>query len=483
MADPIIHTNQDLKEKWIKNFQTAPEQLKKMAQVNGLISAFNANIDAVIKISGEKIEELVVANGLDEVRLFDEGERQIRIKEDVVRGIIHCFRAGIAEEWLIGDEHIYNWLIEEMGYDKLQMGGQGGIVANVMAVCGVDPVYVHCASLPENQAGLFLDRENLKTVDQEGILRKAYSIDRQGDIPLIHWIIEFDKGDSISIAGRTIICPKSNRFIATYDPLNFKLHIDEDFSKAMSSRHDQIEIIILSGYQMLQETLRDGRPGKERVDASLLTIKKWRSKRPAQLVHLEMASTQDKVMRKYLLDTLARRVDSLGFNERELIDLLEVMGENELVAQCARNTNSSNLFEGMIKLFSYTRVPRLQLHMYGLYLTLQKRDFTIRAEENRNGMQLAAIIAASKAGTGAIDSEEVLLWAKDKSVSDYGLDELKRLSEYIGKKFGENELPEQGIWVGEEFELIAVPTILIDKPVTLVGMGDTISSISLVAAR
>ena len=33
-----------------------------------------------------------------------------------------------------------------------------------------------------------------------------------------------------------------------------------------------------------------------------------------------------------------------------------------------------------------------------------------------------------------------------------------------------------------ECEVIAVPTILVDNPVTLVGMGDTISSISLIGS-
>ncbi len=483
MTASINLTNQNLKEGWIQKYKTAPQQLKKMAKVQGLISAFNANTDAVIKISGERIEELLKNHGLDEANLIRDGERQIRTKEDAMRGIIHCFRSGIAEEWLIEEEDVFNWLSEEIAYDKLQMGGQGGIVANVMAVCGVSPVYVHCASLPANQAGLFLDRENLISVDQNGKLQKAHSIDRRNDTPLVHWIIEFDKGDSLSCAGQTITCPKSNRFIATYDPLNFKLHIDEDFAEAMAVESDQVEIIVLSGYQMLRETLGDGSPGRERIDASLLTIDKWRSGKSGQLVHLEMASTQDKVMRKYLLDSLARRVDSLGFNERELIDLLEVMGEKDIAEICAVNTNSVNLFEGMLKLFSYTAVPRLQLHMFGLYLTIQKRDFMVGAEESRNGMQLAAVIAATKAGTGAIDSEEVLLWAKDRAVSDIGLQELKALSDHISKNFGANELPEKGIWANNEFELIAVPTILIDKPVTLVGMGDTISSISLVAAR
>jgi len=202
-----------------------------------------------------------------------------------------------------------------------------------------------------------------------------------------------------------------------------------------------------------------------------------------QITHLEMASTQDRVMRKYLLDTLAKEVDSLGFNERELIDLLEVMGEDNLAEKCEKDTSGVNLFQGMLRIFSYTGVPRLQLHMFGLYLTLQKRNFVISPEKGRNGMQLASVIAATKAGTGSINTREVLLWAKDQPVSDIGLSELTSLSDFIEANYGENSLPESGVFECIDFEMIAVPTILIDKPVTLVGMGDTISSVSLVAAR
>lgn len=51
------------------------------------------------------------------------------------------------------------------------------------------------------------------------------------------------------------------------------------------------------------------------------------------------------------------------------------------------------------------------------------------------------------------------------------------LSEFLGNK---NELLTTGIYTSDKFHCVAVPTILVDKPITLVGMGDTISSISLV---
>jgi len=476
-------SNTELKKKWLDNYKTAPEQLEKMAKVNGLISAFNANIDAVIKIEGKTIESIIQKHALNETLILEEGKKSIRTKEDAMRGLVHCFKNGIAEEWLIKDKEVFTWLNQNMGYDKMQMGGQGGIVANVMAVCGVNPVYVHCASLPKEQARLFLDLPNLLTVDENGKVGQATKIERNQELPLIHWIIEFNKGDILTLDGQTFTCPKANRFIATYDPLNFKLHIDKPFAKRMASKDTNYEYIILSGYQMLTKTLEDGTPGTSRIDESKEMIEQWRQSSSGHILHLEVASTQDRTIRKHLIDNLAKNVDSIGFNERELIDILEIIGEHDLAWECDKTTSSSNLFKGMLKIFNYTNCSRMQLHMFGLYVTLQKKGFNVTPLQNRNGMQLAAVIAAAKAGTGAIDSHDVLLWAKDNEVSSIGLKELNSLAEEINREFGPNNILENGIFSNEELEIIAVPTIIIDKPVTLVGMGDTISSVSLVGAR
>jgi len=475
--------NSELKKTWFGHYQSSPEQLKKMADVKGLISAFNANIDAVIKISGKKIEEIIKKFNMDQKKLLSENARKIRTIEDSILGLINCFKEGIAEEWLIEEKSVFDWLNENIGYDNLQMGGQGGIVANVMATCGVQDVYVHTASSPKEQSKLFQDLSNLKNVNPEGELQKAFSVDRKNDIPLIHWIIEFDKGDTLNVNSENFICPKANRFIATYDPLNFKLAIDEAFDKKMCEPTTKFDYIILSGYQMLQKELSDGTSGMERIDESIKRVENWRKNNSGNIMHFEIASTQDKDIRKYLVDNLAGKADSVGFNERELIDILEVIGEEKLAALCDKETSSSNLFKGMIKVFEYMKCSRIQLHMFGLYVTLQKKDYKVTPLQNRRGMQLAANIAATKAGTGAINSKEILLWSKDKEVSDTGLNELKNLSETVTELYGKNNLPEEGIFTNSEVEIIAVPTIIIEKPITLVGMGDTISSISLVGAQ
>lgn len=472
-----------LKTKWLANYKSAPAQLRKMAEVKGVISAFNVNIDAVIKITGKTIEKIIEAYSLDQKQILEDGKKSINTKEDAIRGIVHCFTNGIAEEWLIPNKEMFYWLNENIGYDKMQMGGQGGIVANAMAVCGVDQVYVHCASLPKDQAKLFLELPNLVTVDEEGNLKQASTIERKADLPLIHWIIEFNAGDILTIDGKIFTCPKANRFIATYDPLNFQLHIDDVFARKMALNEINNDYIILSGYQILANTLEDGSPGITRVDESKKIIDNWCNTSSHPILHLEVASTQDKTIRKYLLDNIAKNIDSVGFNERELIDILEVIDAHELARQCDEKTNSVNLFKGMLRIFSYLNCSRMQLHMFGLYVTLQKSGFKISPLQNRNGMQLAAVVAAAKAGTGSINTSDVLLWAKDREVSEKGLTELQNLADLITSLYGENSLVEDGIFTNGEIEIIAVPTIIIDKPLTLVGMGDTISSISLVGAQ
>ena len=463
--------NNMLKKVWSEKFKQVPETLKRIREVRSAATAFNTNIDAVLKIKGRDLEKLAAKQKLSLQDLEHIEHTKLLAPSDVVKGIFKCFKNGIAEEWLTEDKAIYDWMVENLGYDRLQMGGQGGIVANVLAVVGVQKVVAHTNSLPKLQAEQFLPLKNLVSFDEKGAEKPASEIDRAKDIPLIHWIIEFDKGDEVVLDGQKFVCPKSNRFIATYDPLNLKLVVDENFVKALAK--DKAEYIVLSGFHALTEQNN----GVKLQDDILPVIKSW--KEQGSLIHLEIASTQDIAVRKALLQKIAPIVDSIGINEREAMDILEVIGEEDLAKECNTNPNSVNMFKALFKIKKYLKAPRIQLHMFGLYMTLQDEGFKISPEANLRGMMLAATVAAGKAGTGNINKAENLLWAQGQEVSDIGLNELAKLADYVKNQ----KLTETGIVGYEGFELIALPTIIVEKPLTLVGMGDTISSLSLLAAR
>ena len=480
----------DLKQTWKDHYANTPRQLERMRQVGGVASVFNANIDAVLKVKPEQLAGWIAKLGADPAALLaEDGPKRIGASADVLRGFIECFKAGIAQEWLVSDEAAFQWMRDHVGYERLQMGGQGGIIANVMAVAGVKQVYVHCASLPAQQASLFLDRPSLVSTDGAHALKPAHQIDRSGDLPLIHWILEFDKGAQITVGGHTLTCPKSNRFIATYDPLNFVLHVEEGLDKALGVAANPLDVILLSGYQMLSEPLQGqvAGSGLKRISDSWAQVQAWKAAHPKAVVHFEFASTQDLAIRKALAEQLAPHADSVGCNEQELIGMLEVLGEDSLALQ-AHAMDSVSLFKGLEAVFKRLKLKRLQLHMFGLYVTLlrpgsEKDGPAFQAEANRDGMAFAATVAAAKAGTGSIEKEENLLWAHGREVADQSLKELNALDSYVADIFSRPGLAERGIVEAPGFVLVAVPTILIEKPVTLVGMGDTISSLSLVGAR
>ena len=53
----------------------------------------------------------------------------------------------------------------------------------------------------------------------------------------------------------------------------------------------------------------------------------------------------------------------------ETIDVLEVINKEDLAKKCDKETTSANLFDGIVALKEKTKCPRIQLHMFGLYLT------------------------------------------------------------------------------------------------------------------
>lgn len=463
--------NSELKRDWLKKYSIVPDVLKSMSDINTAATAFNTNIDAVLKISGKGISKLINESGLSLAMLEHIRETRLNAPEDVIKGIFKCFTKGIAEEWLTEDKTVFDWMVANLGYDRLQMGGQGGIVANVLAVTGVKKVYAHTNSLPKLQAEQFLMLDNLVSFDSEGKEASAYKIDRKEDIPLIHWIIEFDKGDCVEVDGQKFVCPKANRFIATYDPLNLRLVKDEAFIKATTGQ--AMDYVILSGYHALTEKNEGLRLQRE----TLPIIQSWRKN--GAVVHLEVASTQDIAVRKAVIGTIAPEVDSIGVNERETIDILEALGKEDLAKACEKNTHSVNLFKAILEIKKHIKCGRVQMHMFGLYITLQDKGFKISPEANLRGMMMAATLAAGKAGTGSLNDRNTLLWAQGQEVSDIGLEELRTLADYVGNE----ALLKTGLGEYDGFDVIAVPTILIEKPVTLVGMGDTISSLSLLGAR
>lgn len=460
----------DLVKIWRQAYEIVPEQLARVSSVKQVATAFNTNIDAVTKISGAELSKLAQLTGLTSIN-DNSGVNIVNTPQDAVRGMVKCFVGGIAEEWLCENKNVDDWLQKNLRRGHLQMGGQAGIIANVLSVLGVQRIYTHAASLPQMQAKLFLNTDNLFAFDEKNNIGKAHNINRKNDEPLIHRIIEFDAGDFLFFNNQKYVCPKSNRFIATYDPANMSLKIDEGFVKHINSCG--FDFMFLSGFHNL--TAKHG--GVQKINDIVPLVQHWKSTNPAGIIHLELASTQDKTIRREIIDKIAPVVDSVGLNEREALDTLEIIAPDIFASVNTKNPDAATLLGILPILRQKLQTPRIQLHFYGTYLTLQNKDFILSPEQNKRGMMLAATVATAKAKSGNIDKEN-LLQAHGGNIGSAAIKNMEILAIALQKP----DFAAAGIAEYQGFDLTAVPTVLVDKPRTLVGMGDTISSVSLIGA-
>ena len=175
----------ELKQIWAQKYDTVPQQLEKLKQIPAVATAFNTNIDAILKITGESLKKLITDNHITVDELTNIELSNFRKPTDVIIGIVKCFSRGIAEEWVTEDVNIYKWMETNLGYERLQMGGQGGIIANALALLGVNQVIAHTNSHPKIQAEQFLNLNNLMGIDENGESRKAYDISREQLLNLI----------------------------------------------------------------------------------------------------------------------------------------------------------------------------------------------------------------------------------------------------------------------------------------------------------
>ena len=193
---------------------------------------------------------------------------------------------------------------------------------------------------------------------------------------------------------------------------------------------------------------------------------------------MEIASTQDLAVREQIARKIMPLVDSCGANEREAADILEVLGFGKAAESCRRQPNAENLLLAADIIARQTSCPRIQLHTYGFYLTLQNKNFPLPPANNLNGMLLAAVAAASKAREGRLAAPVDITAAAGLPPSTVGLQAVNGLAALIN----DGSFASTGIGSYKDRNIIAVPAIIIDRPQTLVGMGDTISAFSLVGA-
>jgi len=295
-------------------------------------------------------------------------------------------------------------------------------------------------------------------------------------VKALHMIVEYTTGDSITVKGRTITTPRSNRFIAAWNPVNNKLQIDPTWKSNFLKNADQFSHFVVSGFHILSENYPDGTTYADYLKPVADFLLQLRDTHPALRLHYEFASIASANIRKGIVDEILPRVHSLGLNEVELGAILYNVGADREAVAVQREEGAAAVMEGLDRLMRHTGLQRIQLHDLGYYLTFTRPGYAPQTT-TRKGLVLAATLAASRTATGKVGTRSEIEEGLHFTYTDAGL----RRGEDIARFIGQPEFAVTGMGVWNDWQVTYLPTRVVPKPVLTVGLGDLISASAFVA--
>jgi ADP-dependent phosphofructokinase/glucokinase len=417
-----------------------------------IICAYPVNVDAVCNIRGEEISALVPPNMKIEMK------ESIGSREDLLSSLLFCMQQGSGAEVLIQNPQVARQIQDSFSW-QFRLGGNAGIMANVLAALGAKPV-LNAPALGARLEGMLHGgvcvpaSRNAKPGPEEGEPKVNLERDQDSETEMVHFVFQFKKGDEIATEQSIIVAPRDNRFIATYDPVNTRLISSQHFDFYCWKNILDFDGILLSGFHLAP---LDGY--REIFPRKIAQIKSWRDKNPQIFIHAEMGSFQSpQIMQSLILLLPEIPVDSLGLNEDELV-AAEGLSPESLPARWQETMQAAERLRERLGLF------RVAVHTRDFILSVMLRG-KITAQEELFALQSGVEAAASLAATGLVTGEP------PQEISPLGLEAKEEFCRKGATASGRGAFLHPG---GKIISLM--PSLVVHKPEITVGLGDTATAV------
>lgn len=442
-------------------------ELLNEARELSMFTAYNTNVDAIVYLRGETVQRLIDEFGAGAVRRrMEEFPRQIEEPIDFVARLIHALKTGKPMAVPLVNEGLQVWFDSRFKYDVERIGGQAGIIANLLANLDFRKVIVYTPHLARKQAEMFVDRPNLfyPVVDSGRlVLKHPHEAYREGDPIKVNRIFEFRAGTTFKLGNETITVPFSGRFIVSARFEGIRIYTEPELKPFLPEIGLQVDGAILSGYQGIRLRYSDGKDANHYLREAKKDILLLKREKEVK-VHLEFASIQSRELRKKVIYNIFPLVDSVGMDESEIAYVLSALGYSKLAERIFTYNRIEDTVLGGKILIDEMNLEVLQIHTIYYLMYITHVDNPLGENELRQSLELATTLAAARASLGGVHSPEDFRVGLSVPYNERG--------EYVKLRFEEAKRRLRT----REYKVIIIPTRLVKNPVSTVGLGDTIST-------
>jgi len=414
-----------------------------------VICAYAVNLDAVCNVKSIQLQLLLPPEILSEKIGL---KSSIARTEDLVSSLLYCMREGSGAEILIDSSALAS-RIEQAFVWQMRLGGNAGIMANVLADRGARPV-LNAPAMGPRLAALLRPEVRLPLSGFLAEPGRAAQAKKDGSHEPVHFVFQFRKGEEILSGRDRFVVPQDNRFIASYDPINSTLQSSRDFDSYCLKHISAFNGALVSGFHLLPL-----QKYREILQEKINQLRSWKKSNPDLFIHLELGSFQSPKILSHLLDLLPEvPIDSLGMNEDELgaaAGLLKLSTEKNSPVSWQEIIPAAERLQDKIGIF------RVSVHTRDYILSLI-RDGPLSGRDEISALQSGVDAAASLAASGSRRA------APPKEFNEKGLAaaaDLRRLGA-VGQGSGAT-LQSGGRIVS------LVPARKVSQPLITVGLGDT----------
>lgn len=443
------------------------------------LAAFNTNIDAVVHLRGPQLERILKEAESDLWQSAPWKGAQlpavVRTQADFATVLYLQLQAGKSCH-IVVEGPLLDWLTSSFPQATESMGGQAGIIANQMAALGAE-ADVYTPLLSTRQARLFNSDVQAPVISTDGsltFLPVMAAADANAPVK-VNWIFEYAKGETFTFADETVVTPRANRVIMATRPKESVMAFAPELQQCMATMDERWQVAFMAGYHYATPTGNGDYDFPSYMDYTRQSLQLLIMRNPHLRLHYEYVPMKHKQLEAPVLRGISNHIHSLGINENEIRRALQLLDHEDLADKIASAEHAYNLYLGALTLMRTLGLQRVHVHNLGYYVVVLRRPYPLSLPDVVSASLYASAVNAMKAQHGGYPTAEQVAQAATYPLSEIGYAQLDKFTAMLGH---EESMVSEGMWEFADHYVLVIPAHVVARPLSTVGMGDTISSAS-----